>query len=481
MKKLLFWTEDNIKDKNENSIEYKKFKKLENFFNKINFKIEAIKENFSCTNYPVINLEKINEYDYDYIVCSLQSIAQLKKFNQNNNINNAQIVVLSYDLNQIQCDLGVNYPDILFYEQAKIENNTLITKIKELKILGKHIKELPSPADETTQERVVKECVNSYLLAKKVSTSVKTMYQTGENWGNFLKATRKDFYNAIGKQDTKFLIQLFKNFCRNSLTTGTLGGKDAFDFFENSPGYSRWLTHNFKVWKESLNEKELDISELGLPATGNPYGVNIEGHIINVNSFLFNYRANFCKKITQNKTKSLIMEIGGGFGGLGYYLHKIKTNCTYIDLDIPENLIVTEYFLKITYPDKKILTLNTEDINSIDLSKDNLLKYDIVLLPNFMLPYFKENSIDLIINTISLGEMGYDTICEYIEQIDRVGRKYFYHENIANTPPYNGFPVSVYPEMKNFKQIHSTISRWDNFDAYSKDYIYTENLFIKDN
>ena len=98
-----------------------------------------------------------------------------------------------------------------------------------------------------------------------------------------------------------------------------------------------------------------------------------------------------------------------------------------------------------------------------------------------MLPYFKDNSIDLFINTISLGEMGYDTICEYLKQIDRIGSGYFYHENIANIPAYTGYPVSTYPEMKNFKQINTAISRWGSFDAYSKDYIYTENLLVKDN
>ena len=481
MNKLLFWTDNETPKRDKNSIEYNKFKKLEKFFKKINFEISAVRENFPYSNYPVFNSQNLNSYTYDYIVCNPQSIGQLRKFAIENNIDDKKIVILSYDLNQIQCDLGVHCPKTLFYEEISIKNNTLFSEIKEIDIVEKHVKDLAPPADEETQERIVKEVINSYNLAKNVSSTVAKEYQTGTNWGNFLKETRKDFYNAVERKDWKFLKDLFANFCRNCLTTGTLGGKEAFEFFKNSIGYSRWVTHNFKVWKESLGEKVLNIAQLGLPATGNPYGINLDGNIINVNSFLFNYRANFCKRIMSQKEKSLILEIGGGFGGLGYYLHKINANCTYIDLDIPENLVVTEYFLKITYPDKKIMTFDTDKLDLIDLSKTNLLKYDIVLLPNFMLQYFKDNSIDMVINTISLGEMGYDTICEYLKQIDRIGSGYFYHENIANIPAYTGYPVSTYPEMKNFKQINTAISRWGSFDAYSKDYIYTENLLVKDN
>ncbi len=52
----------------------------------------------------------------------------------------------------------------------------------------------------------------------------------------------------------------------------------------------------------------------------------------------------FCKRIMSQKEKSLILEIGGGFGGLGYYLHKINANCTYIDLDIPRTLLLQNIF-----------------------------------------------------------------------------------------------------------------------------------------
>ena len=481
MNKLLFWTDNDTRLKDKNSTEYNKFKKLEKFFKKINFEIAAVRENFPEGDYPVFDSQNINSYTYDYIVCHPQSIGQLRKFALDNNIEEKKVVILSYDLNQIQCDLGVHCPNTLFYEEISIKDNILLSEVKEIKIVEKHVKDIPPPADEETQERIIQKAVNSYKLAKNAALTVPKEYQTGSNWGNFLKATRKDFYNAVEKTDWQLLKDMFANFYRNCLTTGTLGGKEAFEFFKNSIGYSRWVTHSFKVWKESLGEKILNISQLGLPSTGNPYGINLDGNIINVNSFLFNYRANFCKRLMPQNKKSLILEIGGGFGGLGYYLHKINTNCTYIDLDIPENLVVTEYFLKMTYPDKKIMTFDTDKLASIDLSKTNLLKYDIILLPNFMLPYFKDNTIDLFINTISLGEMGYDTICEYLKQIDRIGSGYFYHENIANIPAYTGYPVSTYPEMKNFKQINTAISRWGSFDSYSKDYIYTENLLVKNN
>lgn len=448
-------------------------------FNNINAQIVAISKNYTGTEYPLFNADNISSFDFDFILCSTAEAANVNNFKIEHNLTSKKTVLLTYDLNQISSDLNIDKPKKLFYETAKIEHQELISEIKVLNIVGKADSDNQSYQNNDEQRNLVKKIIATYKLAKTDSEKVDKPYQIGENWGGYLKTTRQDFYTAIENDDINKLQVMFGDFCRNCLSTGILGGKEAFEFFKNCIGYSRWVTHNFKVWKASLNRNEIDISELGLPEIGNPYGINIEGNIINVNSFLFHYRANFCKKILPKDRKSVILEIGGGFGGLGHYLQKTKTNCTYIDLDIPENLVVTEYFLRSAYPNKKILSYTKDFCNGIDLSKDNLLNYDIVLLPNYMLKHFADESIDLCINTISLGEMGYDTICEYLKQIDRKVKGYFYHENIVNIPPYTGYPVVTYPEMKTFKEINVSTSRWSGFDAYSKEYIYTEHLLIK--
>ena len=479
MKKLLFWTKQGTKNKDKNSLNYHRFMQFNQFLKEIDFEIAAVSENFLCTDFPVFNKQNIESFDFSYIVAFPESIKMAREFASQNNIDESKIFDLSYDFNQIQCELGIDCPQKLFYEEACIKDNKLYSQIKHINILEKYVKDTVSDCRNQSEELIVKSAVDTYILAKELSKNTAAEYQTGTNWANFLKDTRKEFYTAVENKDYNSLKGMFSNFYRNCLSTGILGGEKAFESFKNCKGYSKWLTKNFKVWKSRLRENKPDISQLGLPLIGNPYGLNIEGNIINANSFLFNYRANFCKKLFAQEQKTTILEIGGGFGGLGYYLHKIGTNCTYIDLDIPENLVVTEYFLKMAYPDKKIMAFDTDKPDLIDLSKTNLLEYDIVLLPNFMLPYFKDNSIDMIINTISLGEMGYDTICEYISQIDRIGAKFFYHENIENVPEYNGFPVSTYPDMINFHKIITTTSNWHSFDTQSKLYLYSENLLMR--
>lgn len=94
------------------------------------------------------------------------------------------------------------------------------------------------------------------------------------------------------------------------------------------------------------------------------------------------------------------------------------------------------------YPGKRILLY---DSPAMPLGGSVLESYDAILMPNFMPPKMADCSIDYFMNTISFSEMEHPTICEYFAQIDRIGRRYFYHENLSRRPSYKGYPVAVFP------------------------------------
>jgi hypothetical protein len=57
-------------------------------------------------------------------------------------------------------------------------------------------------------------------------------------------------------------------------------------------------------------------------------------------------------------------------------------------------------------------------------------EYDILLLPHYALEQLDDLSVDLFHNAISLSEMSPETISEYVKQVQRTTRRYFYHVNI---------------------------------------------------
>lgn len=130
----------------------------------------------------------------------------------------------------------------------------------------------------------------------------------------------------------------------------------------------------------------------------------------------------------QNKKNSFfICEIGGGYGGLMYRIKRNFPKATCILFDLPEQNYISNYYLKKLDRNAKILNLEilvknkkVNNADSIKITKDDLLKYDYVILPGYLIKNFEENFINIFINTRSFMEMTIDTINYYFLHIHRL-------------------------------------------------------------
>jgi hypothetical protein len=167
--------------------------------------------------------------------------------------------------------------------------------------------------------------------------------------------------------------------------------------------------------------------------------------------------------------------MGGGFGGFAYYLLSSNKEVKYINFDLPEVLIIAQYFLMSAFPDKKFLLYGENGHQTI--SKDVIDKYDMILMPNFALPNVADNLADLFINTGSLSEMDYHTVEEYIDQIARITRKYFFHDNSdrpsLNTSGHVEVVSSKFPIPHDiFKRIYKSNSLWGGGSGRYREHLY---------
>ncbi|CAA6811837.1 MAG: Unknown protein [uncultured Sulfurovum sp.] len=129
-------------------------------------------------------------------------------------------------------------------------------------------------------------------------------------------------------------------------------------------------------------------------------------------------------------TKEVILDIGTGFGGTARLLSYYRENSTQVLVDLPETLMLTAYYLKYNFPNKKIALL--EDIeNNLENFSEFILDYDFVIVPPFILDYLDKKSIDLVMNIASLAFMSKEYLDYYLEHIDRVLKdgSYFYSLN----------------------------------------------------
>tara|TARA_A100001035_G_C27783650_1_gene503126 strand:+ start:46 stop:1422 length:1377 start_codon:yes stop_codon:yes gene_type:complete len=124
-----------------------------------------------------------------------------------------------------------------------------------------------------------------------------------------------------------------------------------------------------------------------------------------------------------------ILDIGGAYGGLIRYLKLINQESTCILVDLPEIIYLADYFLSNAFPNAKILRSNNKNILEI-LSQENKFKeFDFVLLPPSLLDKLAIYSVDLTINTTSLGEMSPNSQEYYAEIVNTRTREMFYSVN----------------------------------------------------
>jgi putative sugar O-methyltransferase len=181
-------------------------------------------------------------------------------------------------------------------------------------------------------------------------------------------------------------------------------------------------------------------------------------------------------KILKNTKINNICEIGGGFGSFSELFIKNYDTKTFL-IDLPEANLMSTYYLKELYPQKKFYLFDDYKKNEF-LSKLDFDKYDIIILPpNCNID--KKIKIDFFINTRSMMEMNFDVIKSYFDFIHQylIDDGYFLNINRYEKTSV-GYPIRIseYPYDKNWKVIISEPSFNQNWIHF----LFVQRSFKKD-
>jgi putative sugar O-methyltransferase len=219
---------------------------------------------------------------------------------------------------------------------------------------------------------------------------------------------------------------MYRNFFRDPCSTGLLGvpfGMSKAYFGGTIKDIHRrfYLSHvlyRFDYWK-AQTQSRFELRDLAGPGIGNPFGVLIGGTHINVGAEYAHYCAHRIDSMLDSKAAT-VAEIGGGFGGMAYYLLRDRPEVTYLDFDVPESIALTSYYLIKAFPKLKFL-LYGED----RLTADAISQADVVLLPLFELETMPADSIDLTFSSHAMSDISSGAMVEYLEHINRTTRDCF--------------------------------------------------------
>ncbi len=329
------------------------------------------------------------------------------------------------------------------------------------------------------------------IINEITSNDFTSLYASG-NW-KWLKNNKHNlFYKSIESKNVTELYNILSNFFRDDASHGLVSNARIESGW--NPSLSETSTSITKFANSILSDLDTcvefsdlsNINDLKFPNIGNPYGIELNNILIlpdQCRHYYLSYMIfNFITNKESHINPDIILEIGGGYGGVLINLIKRyiknKKKFKYINIDLNSSLFVCMYimksYIKIEKLDLKIYYLKEGEI----LDNELLSKYDI-----FLVGENNSNNInvktDIFFNSHSLSEMIKEDINKYISLLEKTESKYFYHinsnffpwkESKLNNIEINGsdFPVNE----EKYKKIFQSISPWVCGSGRYREFIY---------
>jgi len=284
----------------------------------------------------------------------------------------------------------------------------------------------------TPKERVVDK--SDLPLAEKILNSYKSMkldqkldlYKPSSLWQQHLDNDFKFMNEAVKKDDLEKFLYFLQNFGDWNNYLG-IENQNLIKRYSKNIFLKKYLRDEIffgqlQLWNY-FNKKHLDYNKLNMPRFGNQNGAYIEDNFVVIGSFFNEIYSQIINKYITKDKHNILIDLGGGYGKLAYYCLRNLKKYTFIDFDIPETLTLATYYLSKSFPEKKVFLYGDEKLNNI-----NIKDYDLIFLPPWEIEKIRNDSVELVINRNSLGEMDQAAAKNYINHIHRI-TKYFFSSN----------------------------------------------------
>jgi len=192
---------------------------------------------------------------------------------------------------------------------------------------------------------LLKRISSAYKKASHDQYSYPEIFRPSNEWLPIYKHFLKEVMQALEECNVDELDKIYRNFWREPCSTGLVGlpvdmSKSYFGInrkisYANRTLYLNDSIHRFNLWKELLGHRYSSES-LHSPMIGNPYGYFIEDNFIKSGAdYQHFYATRINDLLAGDQNRKVVVEIGGGFGGMAYYLVRDAVNTTYVDVYLP--------------------------------------------------------------------------------------------------------------------------------------------------
>lgn len=289
----------------------------------------------------------------------------------------------------------------------------------------------PRPDADGNNTALLMRICDAYEKSKQDQARAAEAFNVSNEWLPIYDRLLGPVMRALRSRDLNALQQMYGNFYRDACSSGLAGmpvnmqrayyGSSIKDWHRHL--YLCDVVHRHELWKQETGN-QYPISELKSPDIGNPYGFFVDDIFLKAGCDYQHYYAMQIRELLPPSGDRVVMELGGGFGGMAYYLIRDAPGVTYVDFDLPENIALASYYLLKAFPNLRA-TLYGE----AELSPEVLQGSRIVLMPSFEILKMQDRSASISFNSYSLAEMSPSSIKEYIGNIAQVTSGHFMHVN----------------------------------------------------
>jgi putative sugar O-methyltransferase len=178
------------------------------------------------------------------------------------------------------------------------------------------------------------------------------------------------------------------------------------------------------------------------PTVGNPFPITLDGRLISQDLANASLEVNaILEKFSPPRDAPFrVCEIGAGYGRDAYLFLSMFPRSSYVIVDIPPALFVSQAYLKTLFPDRRFFLFTPAD--DITPLVPDILASDCVFLLPHQATQLPRGVVDLAVNISSLQEMTLPQIHAYIDLIDNLTAGFFYTKQwVVSRNPHDGIVV----------------------------------------
>jgi hypothetical protein len=281
-----------------------------------------------------------------------------------------------------------------------------------------------SDDDTADDNALLQRICNAYSKAMERQPAAPETFQANRWWRLVEGGNLGPVKRALAAHDLASLRLMYRNFFRDRCGAGLVGLPGIGNAFSR---YKELFLidalHRIDLWGRRTSGR-FPLADLETPDIGNPLGVVMGDIRVRTGSEDQHFYARKIIDLTVSAVTPVVAEIGGGFGGMAYFLLRDRPGLTYLDFDVPESVALASWYLLKAFPHLKA-TLYGEAL----LTAETLKSSGIILMPGFMLPHMPDRGVDVSFNSHVLSDMSPASIHQYLAEIVRTTRHSILHVN----------------------------------------------------